>query len=86
VTVRIVSNLDQWDDAWILDGCGYCGDPDKPATVVVFGQPMADLITVVDSSGCRCCGECAKPAIWLALTEADWSRPAVRVVPIKAVA
>lgn len=100
MTVRVVSRWDghEFDpDGWITrpkdapvlplyaTGCGYCGDPDKTPTTVVYGQPMRDVVTVVDSTGCRCCGDCAKPAIWLAMTEADWCRPVVVVVPIKAV-
>lgn len=81
MTVRIVSNL----DVKVQSGCGYCGDPNKTPTVLVIGSPMPDVLTVVDSTGCRCCGDCAKPAIWLAMTEADFSN-VIRVVPIKAVA
>lgn len=65
--------------------CQYCGDPTKEPVVVIYGQPMPDVVTVVDSEGCYVCFDCAKPALWLAMTEADWSRPAVRMIPLTAV-
>jgi hypothetical protein len=88
MTVRVVSKWDghEFDINGVDSGCQYCGDPRKPPTTMVFGQPVADVITVVDAAGCRCCGDCVRSAIWLAMTEADWCRPAVRVIPIKAVA
>lgn len=82
MTVRIVSNL----DVQTQPGCGYCGDPNKTPTVLVIGEPRPDFITVVDSTGCRCCRDCGKHAFWLAMQERDPRRPMVQVVPIKAVA
>lgn len=65
------------------EGCQYCGDPAKPVTTVVFGQPMPDVITVVDTAGVRVCGGCVKPALWLAMTERDPRRAGIRVVPLR---
>lgn len=68
------------------EGCGYCGDPTHVPTAVIFGSPMADVITVVDSQGIKVCGRCVVPALELALLEARFSGPVVRLEPIKAVA
>jgi hypothetical protein len=81
MTVRILSI----PDTNVQPGCGYCGDPDKTSAAVVYGSPTRDVVTVVDSAGCRCCGDCVKPAIWLAMIEADGSA-VIRVVPVRAVA
>jgi len=67
------------------EGCQYCGDPVKAPTTVVFGQPMADVVTVVDAAGVRVCGDCVKPALWLAMAERDPRRPGIRVVPLRSV-
>jgi hypothetical protein len=83
MTVRIVYDPEVFVT---LDlGCQYCGDPAKPPAVAVYGTPMPDVITVVDSQGILVCTDCMYKAAWLALLESDESR-AVRVVPIKAVA
>lgn len=77
MTVRIGSP----QDIHVDPGCGYCGDPDKTPTNLVVGHPAPDVVTVVDSEGCRCCGDCTQPAIWLAMQEGC----PVMVIPIKAV-